>query len=72
MSKHWYQSLTLGGLAVLTICTIIMPAFGLANIADALKEETASITEILNAVVAITGLIVAVIGRLRSHTTIIS
>lgn len=68
-TKKWYLSKGVDGALVGIITTIIllgMKAFGL----DA-EAEQSNVTEIITAIIALIGMIVALIGRLKADTRIV-
>lgn len=66
--KPWYQSLTIWGTAILTVCALILPMFGKADLANAINDEQANIADALAALGSLIGAILAIIGRLRAST----
>ena len=68
--KHWYSSLTIWGTAILTLCALILPLFGKVDLANALQDEQANITDILAALGSLVGSILAVYGRIRAASKI--
>jgi presenilin-like A22 family membrane protease len=67
-TKPWYESLTVWGAAILTLCGLVLPAVGVVDFADFLKEENVNITDILAAAGGVIGLIMNLIGRFRART----
>jgi hypothetical protein len=69
-TKPWYQSLTIWGVAILTLCGLVLPAIGQGDIADFAKEENVNIIDILAAIGGVIGSIMAIIGRWRAHKSL--
>lgn len=67
-TKKWYQSLTIWGTAILTICALILPLFGKVDLANALSTEQGNIVDALSALGALIGSVLAIIGRIRAST----
>lgn len=66
-TKPWYQSLTVWGTAILTLCGLILPLAGKVDLADFLRKENANILDILAGIGGIIGTILALIGRWRAN-----
>jgi hypothetical protein len=69
-SKPFWQSLTLLGAAILTICSIILPAVGQANIAEILKQENQTFMDLFAGIGSVIGLILTIVGRFRATKTL--
>jgi len=69
-TKKWYQSLTVWGAAILTICALILPMFGQQTAAEVVQESNTDIMTILTKIGEVIGLIVVVIGRFRAKTSV--
>lgn len=69
-SKPWYQSLTIWGTAILTICALVLPLIGKADLANVLQAEQGNIADALAALGSLIGAVLAIIGRIRAATKI--
>lgn len=66
-TKPWYQSLTVWGTAILTLCGLILPIMGQADLADFLQKENANILDVLAGIGGSIGAILTLIGRWRAN-----
>lgn len=64
--KKWYQSLTIAGLAIMTLCSVVLPLTGASNYAAVLESEKSNIADWLTLVGQVIGTLLAIIGRFRA------
>ena len=68
--KKWWQSITIWGTAILTLCALVLPIMGKTDLASALQAEQGNIVDTLSAIGAVVGSVLAIIGRLRAKQPI--
>ena len=69
-NKSWYNSLTIWGTGILTLCSVILPLISKIDLANALQAEQGNILDVLAGIGATIGTILAIIGRIRAKTRI--
>jgi len=67
-SKKWYTSLTYWGVAILGLCSVLLPALGKADLGQFLAGEQTGIVQWLTALGDLIGGLSIFIGRWRAHT----
>jgi len=70
--KPWYQSLTVWGVALITLSGLFLPLLGKPDLAETVQTEQGTILDLLARVGEIVGIALALYGRLRANTSISS
>lgn len=68
--KPWYQSLTMWGIAVMGIASLVLPLIGKPEAGTALQENQTDILAIIAKVGEVIGMVMAIIGRFTATSTL--